>query len=471
MPHLRRAIAVLGEDGDRVALGGLWAELSESLWMAGLGDEASAASDRSVEVLGNSTSRERAEALGWRSRLSMLLGRYRDAIPPGTEAVGLARTINASRELSRALNALGTSLAMVGNQQGLFMLREAFAMIDDPIAYYVVPLTARVEATGALLAHDPGAPGRISRLVDLLRTVHDSVVPADTWPGTSEPGCVSPRLSCREPKTTRRRGSGARHCCGSARSLTQSMSSMRRCGLPRRSRQLGNTANAEAELAPAYERARSIGAVPLVAEMEAIARRARLKLSAMPQVGLTANVGSPAVSVKCSSWCRKAGRIVRSVSPYSSARRPPASMYPTSWPSLERRTEQRPARRRGHWDWTDSSAAHSVCANPVTIGSLSPYPEPALGGVTDMAESQATPQPAADPGNTLGIVGLILAIIPCTSTIGMVLSIVAYIISRRASFQNSKALAGIIIGAAWLVLGFILQITMGLISGIFQMGN
>ncbi len=27
-------------------------------------------------------------------------------------------------------------------------------MIDDPIAYYVVPLIARVEATGALLAHD-----------------------------------------------------------------------------------------------------------------------------------------------------------------------------------------------------------------------------------------------------------------------------------------------------------------------------
>jgi hypothetical protein len=87
-----------------------------------------------------------------------------------------------------------------------------------------------------------------------------------------------------------------------------------------------------------------------------------------------------------------------------------------------------------------------------------------------MANYQATPpQPAADPGNTLGLVGLILAIIPCTSTIGLVLSIVAYIISRRANFQNSKALAGIIIGAAWIVLGFILQLTMGLISGIFQM--
>ena len=59
-----------------------------------------------------------------------------------------------------------------------------------------------------------------------------------------------------------------------------------------------------------------------------------------------------------------------------------------------------------------------------------------------MADYQATPQPAVDPGNTLGIVGLILAIIPCTSTIGLVLSIVAYIISRRAGFQNSKALAG-----------------------------
>jgi hypothetical protein len=86
-----------------------------------------------------------------------------------------------------------------------------------------------------------------------------------------------------------------------------------------------------------------------------------------------------------------------------------------------------------------------------------------------MADYQATPPPAVDPGNTLGIVGLILAIIPCTSTIGLVLSIVAYIMSRRAGFQNNKALAGIIVGAAWLVIGLILQITMGLLSGFAQM--
>ena len=84
-----------------------------------------------------------------------------------------------------------------------------------------------------------------------------------------------------------------------------------------------------------------------------------------------------------------------------------------------------------------------------------------------MANYQATPQPAADPGNTLGLVGLILAIIPCTSTIGLVLSIVAFIISRRAGFQNSKALAGIIIGIVWVALSIIGQVT-GFIASTMQ---
>jgi len=85
-----------------------------------------------------------------------------------------------------------------------------------------------------------------------------------------------------------------------------------------------------------------------------------------------------------------------------------------------------------------------------------------------MADYQATPQPtAADPGNTLGIVGLILAIIPCTSTIGLVLSIVAFIISRRAGFQNSKALAGIIIGIVWIGLSIIAQVT-GFLTSMMQ---
>jgi hypothetical protein len=84
-----------------------------------------------------------------------------------------------------------------------------------------------------------------------------------------------------------------------------------------------------------------------------------------------------------------------------------------------------------------------------------------------MADYQGTPQPAADPGNTLGLVGLILAIIPCTSTVGLVLSIVGFIQSRHAGFQNNKALAGIIIGIIWLGLGIIAQVT-GFIAGLFQ---
>jgi DNA-binding NarL/FixJ family response regulator len=128
--HLRRAIAVLGENGDPIAQGGLWAELSESLWMAGLGDEATATSDRSIEVLGDSESRERAEALAWRSRLFMVLGRYREAIVSGLAGIELARRNNAQRELTRALNSVGSSLVMAGNAEGLVMLREAIDVGD-----------------------------------------------------------------------------------------------------------------------------------------------------------------------------------------------------------------------------------------------------------------------------------------------------------------------------------------------------
>jgi hypothetical protein len=48
------------------------------------------------------------------------------------------------------------------------------------------------------------------------------------------------------------------------------------------------------------------------------------------------------------------------------------------------------------------------------------------------------------PGRTLGIVGLILAFI--ASPIGLVLSIVAMVQSKKAGAKNGFALAGIIIG-------------------------
>jgi len=48
------------------------------------------------------------------------------------------------------------------------------------------------------------------------------------------------------------------------------------------------------------------------------------------------------------------------------------------------------------------------------------------------------------PGKTLGIVGLILAFL--ASPIGLILSIVAMVQSRKAGAKNGFALAGIIIG-------------------------
>ena len=60
----------------------------------------------------------------------MLLGRYHEAIPPGIEAVELARGIDASWQLSRALNSLGCSLALVGREEGLSMLRESIEVAD-----------------------------------------------------------------------------------------------------------------------------------------------------------------------------------------------------------------------------------------------------------------------------------------------------------------------------------------------------
>ena len=85
-----------------------------------------------------------------------------------------------------------------------------------------------------------------------------------------------------------------------------------------------------------------------------------------------------------------------------------------------------------------------------------------------MASFQAVPPPAAnDPGNTLGLVGMILAIIPCTYFIGLVLSVVAFFMSRRAGFANQKALIGIIVGAVWLVLSLVAQFA-GWTAGLYN---
>ncbi|MBF4635370.1 hypothetical protein ITJ38_13225 [Agreia pratensis] len=68
-----------------------------------------------------------------------------------------------------------------------------------------------------------------------------------------------------------------------------------------------------------------------------------------------------------------------------------------------------------------------------------------------------TPTPGTDyPGKTLGIVGLVLAIV--FNLIGLIISIVALQQSKAAGFKNTPAKIGIIVGAILFVLGIIVSI-------------
>ncbi|SEP76138.1 hypothetical protein [Microlunatus flavus] len=74
-----------------------------------------------------------------------------------------------------------------------------------------------------------------------------------------------------------------------------------------------------------------------------------------------------------------------------------------------------------------------------------------------MSQYQAAPPPSAAsyPGKTLGIVGLILAIIPCTWWAGLIVSIIAFVQSRNAGVKNTPAFVGIIVAAVYLVLAVV----------------
>ncbi len=88
-----------------------------------------------------------------------------------------------------------------------------------------------------------------------------------------------------------------------------------------------------------------------------------------------------------------------------------------------------------------------------------------------MANYQSAPVPPADyPGKTLGIVGLVLAIV--APLVGLIISIVARKQSREAGFDNGLAKAGVIVGAILTVLGLIgLVIYIVFVASIVQSGQ
>lgn len=86
---------------------------------------------------------------------------------------------------------------------------------------------------------------------------------------------------------------------------------------------------------------------------------------------------------------------------------------------------------------------------PPPPGGGNPYGAPQYGG-----------PPAQDPGRTMGIVGLVLAIF--CNLIGLVVSIIAFNKSKQAGFKNNIALAGIVVGAVLFVISLIYNLTVGL---------
>ena len=73
------------------------------------------------------------------------------------------------------------------------------------------------------------------------------------------------------------------------------------------------------------------------------------------------------------------------------------------------------------------------------------------------------PQPAPEgdfPGKTLGIVGLVLAIL--VPLVGLIISVVANNQSKAAGYPNQLAKIGIIVGAILTALGIIIGIIYGI---------
>ncbi|AZS43342.1 DUF4190 domain-containing protein [Microbacterium oleivorans] len=81
------------------------------------------------------------------------------------------------------------------------------------------------------------------------------------------------------------------------------------------------------------------------------------------------------------------------------------------------------------------------------------YEAPAYGNAPQYS---GAPAAGPKPGRTMGIVALILAIIPFTQLIGLILGIVALVQSRKAGAKNGLALAAIIVSIVLMIVGIII---------------
>ncbi|MFJ6678871.1 DUF4190 domain-containing protein [Microbacterium sp. NPDC091382] len=86
------------------------------------------------------------------------------------------------------------------------------------------------------------------------------------------------------------------------------------------------------------------------------------------------------------------------------------------------------------------------------------YEAPAYGNAPQY--NAGAPANAPVPGRTMAIVALILAIIPGTQLIGLILGIVALVQSRKAGAKNGLAIAAIIVSVVLMIIAIIVIIAL-----------
>ncbi len=131
---LQSALEELDEDTEPVRAAIALELLSRAQWGLAKGDEALAAARGSLGALaGQEAPAERASALAWLARITLLRGRYGEAVPAAEEALALVRASNAGPRLeTQVLNTLGMALSGSGEIfPGVEALRAALELAQD----------------------------------------------------------------------------------------------------------------------------------------------------------------------------------------------------------------------------------------------------------------------------------------------------------------------------------------------------
>lgn len=85
-----------------------------------------------------------------------------------------------------------------------------------------------------------------------------------------------------------------------------------------------------------------------------------------------------------------------------------------------------------------------------------PYPSPVPHGA--YPAGPAWQNPPAPARNGFGIAAMVLAIVPFTALVGVIMSIIALVRSRGTSNGKVFGIVGIIVGTLWLVIGVVIGI-------------